>query len=225
MERFSEQKNIDRSNIVVDPRRFQGRQSEFSEDSVQSIVNKGAYDRSGEPIVVWYDGALDKYIVISGHSRFEATRRLYEKGDKSLQTIPVKEFIGDMDEAMDYAILESNRGGTEEGIVSDIMAYRRAVESGKSKDFIKGVFKPESKLHKLQKLYFLNPKGEFIEWLGKESSQSFPYLERNAQWVGEIRSFLPQLSDLHEREIFDFIYKSGNKKALEMSKIDFYNKI
>lgn len=221
--RFSSVFELNRNKIVTDPSRFQGRLSDYSQDTVNAIVAKGTYDKSGEPIIVWHDPALDKYIVISGHSRFEATRRLFEAGNNDLETIPVKEFLGTQDEAIDYAVLESNRGSTEEGLISDLNAYRRAVEQGRNKQFLLSIFKPESKLRKLQNLYFLNPRGKFIEYLGSESSVSFPYLERNAQWVGQIRSQLPAITDLHESEIFDYLY--GDKKAMNIAKDKFFDLI
>lgn len=223
MKRFSDVFEVNRNKIVTDPSRFQGRLSDYSQDTVNAIVAKGKYDKSGEPIIVWFDPALDKYIVISGHSRFEATRRLFDAGNKDLEEIPVKQFLGTQDEAIDYAVLESNRGSTEEGLVSDLNAYRRAVEQGRNKQFLLSIFKPESKLRKLQHLYFLNPRGKFIEYLGSESSVSFPYLERNAQWVGQVRSQLPAITDLHENEIFDYLY--GDKKAMNIAKDKFFDLI
>lgn len=69
-----------------------------------------------------------KYIVISGYSRWEASRILYERGDNSLEKMSAKEFYGDRETAADYAVLESNRSGTNEGFKSDLMAYKRAVK-------------------------------------------------------------------------------------------------
>jgi hypothetical protein len=224
MQRFSQVFEVERSKIIVDPNRFQGRVSDYSQDTVNAIVAKGKYDKSGEPIIVWHDNAFDKYIVISGHSRFEATRQLYEAGQKDLKTIPVKEFLGDQDEAIDYAVLESNRASTEEGLISDLQAYRRAVSQGRNKQFLLGIFKPESKLKKLQQLYFLNPKGRFVEYLASDTALSFPYLERNAQWVGQLRSQLPALTDAHETEIFDYFYREGNK-GLKLEKSKFFDLI
>jgi hypothetical protein len=223
--RFSEVKEIPRSQIFVDPNRFQGRVKDYSEETVRDIVARGNYDKTGEPIVVWEDPATDKYIVVSGHSRFEATRRLFEAGQKNLSTIPAKIFKGAQDDAIDYAVLESNRGSTEEGLTSDLMAYRRAVEQGRNKQYLQSIFKPDAKLRKLQQLYFLNPRGRWIELLADpEKARSFPYLERNATWIGQLRSALPAISDAHEAELFDFMYKSG-KKNLSLDKEKFFNLI
>lgn len=219
--RFSEVFELDRDKIAVDPQRFQGRLSEYSEETVKGIVSKGAYDKSMDPVIVWHDAALDKYIVLSGHSRFEASRRLYEAGQTDLKELPVKEFYGDADDAIDFAVLESNRASTEEGLLSDLAAYRRAISTGKNKDYLQRIFKPESKLKQLQDLYYLNPNGKFIEIIGQpDARKQFPYIERNAQWVGNMRRQLPALSDYHEQELFDYLYSSD---ALKISKEKFFD--
>jgi len=219
-ERFTETKYVDRSLITVRPELFQGRIEKFSQDTVDKIVREG-YDKSQDPIAVWWDDEIKKYDVISGHSRWEASRILYEKGDTSLEKMPVKVFIGDKDDAIDYAVLESNRSGTAEGLLSDIKAYKRAVSKGFNRDKLKSLFKPESYLHLLQSLSFLNERGLFVEYLNQPSEQSFPYLKRNAQWVGLIRKQIPLLSDSHETEIFNFLYK-GDKKNLDITKERFW---
>ena len=72
---------------------------------------------------------------------------------------------------------------------------------------------------------YLNQNGDFIEYLDSDSKVSFPYLERNAEWVGILRKMYPKkLTNVHEKEIFDFMYKS-DKKKLDISKEQFYNLI
>ena len=94
--------------------------------------------------------------------------------------------------------------------------------NGASK-YLKGIFKPESRLRLLQDLSALNPKGRFMEHLGEDSEKSFPYLQRNAQWVGILRRQYPKLSDSHEREMFEYLY--GSKKGLSIRKADFLDRV
>jgi len=218
-QRFGPVMEKSRTSIITQPQRFQGRETDFSGDTVRAIVAKGFYDKSASPIKVWFDAGLDKYVVLAGHSRLAAFDQLVTQG-KAKGPVPVIEFLGDEDDAMDYAIIESNRKSTEEGLISDLNAYRRAVKQGKSRKYLLSVFKPESKINKLQKLSHLNPTGRFIELLSGTSSQSFPYIERNAQWIGDMRSQLPQLSNAHELEIFKFIYEGG--KGLKLDKNQLY---
>jgi len=125
MKRFSDVKLIPREQITTDPKTFQGRQVKYAQETVNKIVREG-FDKSQEPIIVWFDSIKNKYIVISGHSRWEASEILYKKGDKSLKNMPAKVFLGDKDEAIEYAVLESNRSGTEEGFKSDLKAFKIA---------------------------------------------------------------------------------------------------
>ena len=208
-EKFSETRYVDRREIITDSKSFQGRQKEFSKETVEKIVSEG-YDKSQDPIIVWKDQEKQKYIVISGHSRWKASEILYEKGDESLRMMPVKVFIGDKDDAMDYALIESNRSGTGEGLKSDLVAYKKAASKGFNKEYLLRYFKPESYLSLLKDIAMLNPAGRFIEYLDSASEQSFPYLKRNAQWIGTLRRIYPQLTDAHENELFDYIYKSGS---------------
>ena len=222
-DRFSPVFDLPRQDIRLDPSRFQGRQGEYSEDTVNAIVSGGRFDPTVSSLVVWKDPDSGQYFLLSGHSRFEAAKRLYESGKQpGLTSLPVKELLNATEEeAVEYATIESNRRGTEEGLVSDLKAYALAVSSGKNSTQLKRLFRPDSRLRKLQELSYLNPKGMFVEYLAQPSQQSFPYLERNARWVGDMRRQLPALTNAHERELFDYLY--GSKKALNLDKSKFYD--
>jgi hypothetical protein len=221
--RFSSVFDLPRQDIRLDPARFQGRQGEYSEETVNAIVSSGRFDPTVSALVVWKDPDSGKYFLLSGHSRYEAAKRLYESGKQpELTSLPVKELMNATEEeAVEYATIESNRRGTEEGLISDLKAYRLAVNSGKNATQLKRLFRPDTKLRRLQELSYLNPRGMFIEQLAAPSQQSFPYLERNARWVGDMRRQLPTLTDAHERELFDYLY--GSKKGLNLDKAKFYD--
>ena len=224
-QRFSNVKELNRGEIITKPEDFQGRQKAYSEESVNKIVSEG-FDKSNDPIIVWYDKDSDKYIVISGHSRFEASERLYNAGDKSLETMPVKEFLGDKDEAVSFAVLESNRASTQEGLISDINAVRKMLKEGYNKSEMTKYVKPQSYLENVIRYTHLNPDGKFIEYLASPSKGSFPYLERNAAWVGDLRKMYGEkLTSQHENEMFDYMYLSGGSKGLKLNKGQFYNLI
>lgn len=218
--KFSDLKSIDRKQIITDPKTFQGREDKFAKETVDKIIREG-YDKSQDPIIVWYDQKRNKYVVISGHSRFEASRILFNKGDNSLATMPVKVFLGDKEQAQEYAILESNRSGTAESLKSDVKAYIIAKEKGYNRQQLLSLFKPESKLRLVQDLSNLDQKGRFMEYLDTDSEKQFPYLRRNAQWVGTIRRSLPQLSNSHEKEMFDYLY--SNTKSVGIKKDVFFD--
>ena len=212
--KFSEVQKIDRSKISLDAKTFQGRQVKFSEETVNKIVREG-FDLTDDPIVVWRNPA-GKYLVISGHSRFEASERLYKAGDKRLKTMPVKIFNGTKEQAADFAVFESNRSGTAEGLKSDLQAYKRAVAKGYNRAYLQGIFKPDSYLNLLQKLSYLSLESRFLEYIGTTQEKSFPYLRRNAEWVGTLKQMYTGLTGPHENEIFNYLYKT--RKGLTVSK-------
>lgn len=223
--RFSPVITIDRAKITTRKELFQGRQTAFSQETVDKIVREG-FDVSQEPIAVWQDPDSGMYIVISGHSRWHASQVLFDRGQKNLAMMPVKVFQGTLEEAVDYAVLESNRSGTAEGLLSDLAAYKRAKSKGYTKEKMLGIFKTEANVRKLEDLSYLNPKGRFMEYMDSESSKSFPWLERNAQWVGMLRKRYPQLTDSHEREIFEYFYTTGKASKIKLvSKDQFVNDV
>lgn len=218
--KFSETFELERNKITIRPDLFQGRTHAYATETVDKIVREG-FDKSQYPIIVWFDHNTGKYIVISGHSRWEASKILFNKGNTNLKTMPVKEFQGDLDEAVEYAVLESNRSGTDEGMKSDLKAYKLALKKGYNKEKLLGIFKPESKLKLLQDFAYLNENGLFLENMGEESEKSFPYLQRNAQWVGKMRKEYKQLSNAHEKELFEYLYK--NSKTIKINKDSFFD--
>lgn len=227
--RFSIIQLIDRSEIQVKPDLFQGRQDAFAQETVEKIVREG-YDQNREPIILWRDED-ENAIVLSGHSRWEASERLYKDGDSSLKMMPVRFFEGSLQEAMDFALLESNRGVTQESLHSDLAAYKRALQRGYNRDYLKGLFKPESRLRLFEDLAQLNEKGSLLQYLGTSSESSFPYLQRNAQWIGGIRKAEPRLTNAHEEELFNYLYptdssgKASGKRRITISKDQFFQTI
>lgn len=225
--RFSEVQEVPRSSITVRPEIFQGRETDYAQETVDKIVREG-FDKTQEPIIVWMaeDGKL---VVISGHSRWEASRRLYEAGDKSLVTMPVKVYQGTLAEAMDYALLESNRGITQEGLKSDLRAFKFAKQKGYNREYLQGIFKPESRLKLLEDISSLSENGSFLTYIDTEAEKSFPYLQRNAHWVGQIRKQHPELTSSHEEEMFRYLYGlsdtagSSARKKLLVTKGQFFD--
>ena len=78
----------------------------------------------------------------------------------------------------------------------------------------------------------LDPKGRFIEILKDKSNISFPSIERNAIWAGEILKKYEQLYDKkaqqhkHEKEIFNFFYLEKNSKTNQrILRGDFFKKL
>ena len=221
--KFSEKTEMPRGQIIVRKDMFQGRDADFSKDTYNKIVTEG-YDKTDDPLVVWYSKKDKKYLILAGHSRWAASETLYKRGNKSLANMPVKIFNGDKEEAIFYAVVESNRKGTAETFKEDLKTYKLVVKQGYNRDVLKGIFTPESKLNTLQKLALLNDNGPFVQYIGTDQEKSFPYLERNAKWTAEYRKMYgDKFTDSHEQELFDYFYKS--QKGLKIYKPDLTNKL
>ena len=149
------------------------------------------------------------------------------KSGANVGQIFVKEFYGNEELATDYALIESNRSGTPEGIESDIKAYKRMIQRGMSKDKQLSIFKTKGYIETLRRLSLLDPKGEFIQRLKNKSKKSFAYLERNACWVGELIEKY-QLTKKHEKELFLYLYSANDKDKdgkIKISKQGFFKKV
>lgn len=198
--KIAEIKEIPIKDIKTDEGRFQNRATSFSEETASSIeknYNPAAFD----PIIVWKDPKDNNIYVLAGHSRLEGMKR------RGAKTIPAKFFEGTEREAINYAIIESNRKATQEDILADIRAYKKAKSEGYSKQKLLELFKKESKIKTLENYSHLDENGQFLSALNSESAKTYPYLERNASWVGELRKMYPQLTDGHEQELFDYFYR------------------
>jgi hypothetical protein len=208
--------------IHTDTDRFQNRKDAFSEISAREVAEN--YDPNKfDPIVVWYDEAQEKYLVISGHSRYEGMKR---RGEKQ---IPVRVFEGTEKAAIQFAKVDANRGATEENLTEDIEAYTLMRDGDNTKGIapaskkeISRVFK--GKASKLENYSYLNPNGLFIEKMSVANKTEFPYIERFASWAGEVRKAYLQLTNTHEDDIFYFFY-AGDGKSNKISKQDFEKEI
>lgn len=218
---------MDIKDIHTDEKRFQNREAKFSEESVQKIVNN--YDINKlDPITVWFDTAAQKYYVLSGHSRLEATKKA-----NKIQ-IPVRFFQGSEGEAMRYGKVDANRSGTAETLLEDINAFKLDRDGT---DSIKPLSKEELKrkwaknYNKLDSYTYLSKGAKFLDNLSSEARQGFPFIENRAFRVGLWRKYYPQLTRAHENEIFDYWYSvDGGKVTVEemedkinriVSRIDF----
>ncbi len=205
------------SSINTDPKRFQNRQDAFSEASANSVAMH--YDRNKfDPIVVWLDPKQKKTFVLSGHSRYEGMKR---RGEKS---IPARYFKGTEEEAIRFAKV---RAATQETLTEDLAAYK-LMRDGDTDKGIKKLSKAElsrvfkGKVQKLEAYSNLNANGLLIQALSQSNTSNYPYLERNAQWIGILRSENKVISNQGEDNIFHFFYSDKSGRNLKLSKDDFF---
>ncbi len=213
-------KEISLSSIHTDTKRFQNRVDSFSEASANNVALH--YDANKfDPIVVWKDPKNGTTYVLSGHSRFEGMKRRKSK------TIPVRYFTGTEEEAIKFARVEANRSANQESLVEDLAAYKLMRDGDKDRDIQKAtktelqrIFK--GKVGKLEAYSYLNTNGLFLQSLSQSNTSNYPYLERNAQWVGIIRNLFPVISHTGEDNIFHFFYSDKSGRNIKVSKDDFF---
>jgi len=204
--------------IEKDVDRFQNRDTEYSKERVDAIVEEGWNQQAvaRHPIVLWLDPQDGKTYVISGHSRLEAAKRL------GIEEVPTTYFEGNEAEARAYARDLSNRESTGEGAHKDIASFRHQLEQGASKKKLIAMVGAD-RYPKYEAWSKLSPKGKFIEILGQNARDGFPYIERWAQRIGKAREYYGEkFTNRHEDQLFDFLYpKEGkNNSAYPVDKFD-----
>jgi hypothetical protein len=208
------------NSIHVDTTRFQNRQDAFSEASANSVAENFDPNKF-DPIVVWRDPEAKKIFVLSGHSRFEGMKRRKSK------TVAVRYFEGNEEEAIRFAKVEANRGATQETLIEDLAAFRM-MRDGDASRGIKKLSKSElqkifkGKVQKLEAYSHLAPGGLFVNALSQPTTSNYPYLERNAQWVGQVRKDHAVITNSAEDNIFHFFYSDKSGKHLKLSKDEFF---
>jgi len=203
-------KTIPLSDLYTDEKRFQNRKK-LNEEIVENIVNNFK-PTDLDPLVVWYDKKQGKTFVLAGHHRFEALKRLKHK------TVPVK-FANDdyptETDAIRYAKEISNANRTLEEPYERAAIYRKYREEGYSEKEINDKAALEGKNRSyILNLSCLNPKGStmstLVQFSQTQSKADKNEAERIADWIGQARRNAPELTDAHEKEMFDFLM---NKEA------------
>lgn len=216
-------------DLYFDTANFQNRDAEFSETSVNRIldaVDDGDFNWAiFDPITIWRNPGNGKFYVLSGHSRSEAFRRLSADGasvdGRNFDRIPAKIFAGTFEQAKELA-LNSNTLSTKETDLERANYYRERREkfaanglknSEIKKRLLELARKNEGKnATKIIYLSHLNPRGSVVDAVAATSDGAS--VDKNrvavmAEWVGHLRYDFPMLTDFHERELFDFL-KNGH---------------
>lgn len=220
------------NQIGFDRKLFQNRKEEYSEESVQRIlqaVEDGSFRfEVFDPVLLWKrrDGSL---IVLSGHSRTEAFKRLAAAGRQDFSRIPAKIIEVSQEEARKIA-LESNTLSTKETDTERANYYRnlREVDNVDPKEVQDLAKKNEGRnANRIIAYSYLNPNGKTFFALsaleGKDAT-SQENIKNVANWIGTARQRFPMLSNLHEDEMFDFLVSGGFGKRYTNMR-DFLTKV
>jgi len=204
-------------HIKTDLSNLQNREKPYSEESVQRItdaVEKGNFNiEEFDPILLWKNIEGD-YLVLSGHSRLEAFNRL-SKNKKEFGEIPAKIIEAKtLPEARQIA-KRSNTLGTRETAVERARYYREKRIEGVSKkdiDIEANKYEGKGAARKIVNLSYLNPNGNTLQTykdFQNSSSSDFNTIDRIANYIGELRSKHPELTDEHEEELYNWLYNDG----------------
>ena len=212
-------KTIPLSDLYTDEKRFQNRKK-LNEEIVDNIV-KNFKPTDLDPLVVWYDKKQDKTFVLAGHHRFEALKRLKHKN------VPIKYANEDYPteaDAIRYAKEISNANRTLEEPYERAAIYRKYREEGYFEKDIneKAALEGKNRSYILN-LSWLNPKGAtmstLVQFSQTQSKADKNEAERIADWIGQARRNAPELTDAHEKEMFDFLTnKEASKRTTNKAK-------
>lgn len=210
------------NQIHTDPSRFQNREGDYSEESVQRIVQN--YDLNKlDPVTLWRDPNDGKAYILSGHSRLEA--HIILKKSK----LPARFFEGTEAQAVRYGRVDANRSATPETLLEDIAAFRLDRDgnealnvSAMSREALKKKWGRD--FNRLEMYSYLHPQGKFLNILRTDARKQFPYIENKAAWVGYLRKYYgaEKLTTQHENELFDYLF---SPKGLAITKDDFFQKV
>lgn len=191
--------------IYTDTNRFQNRDAEFSEASVQRIVDNFDENKM-DAVTLWTDPKSGKIYMLSGHSRLEAHKRLKRT------EILAKYFKGSEAEAIRFARVDANRSATAETVSEDVKAFKYERDTQKdTPETLKKRWK--ERYAKLEAWSHLEKGGMFLDALDKQ--EGFPYIQNKAMMVGQLRKHYPQLTNMHEREMFNFIYQNATGAKMD----------
>lgn len=203
------------SEIKTDENRFQNR-TELDQEHVKNIADNWN-DNELDPVVIWKGDNGDSYI-LAGHHRLEAAKMLGK------ETIDARYFKGTEAEAIEYAKGKSNANRRMEAPHERAAIYRKMREDGKTEDEIKQALQQEGKNKVfIDNVSYLNPNGKAMtamkSFAKAGDTTTINAIQKVADWVGQMKKDHPDLTNLHEDEIYDFVQKNEAKSKDDRSKI------
>lgn len=196
------------SKITTDEKRFQNR-GELNQDVVKNIAENFDLNQF-DPIVVWKEG--DKTLVLAGHHRLEGAKK------SGVKSVPVRYFEGNEKQAIEYAKELSNANRSMETVVERANIYRAKLKNGESK---KSVEEQAKKTEGKNASFILNVAALDPDGIAIQTFESFKNSEDKAtqlqvnkvlDWVGNVRRQYAELTDQHEKELFDFLMDKESSK-------------
>lgn len=230
-------REIPLDQIFMDLKNFQNRKKPYSEHSVQNIIDavlNWNFDfRIFNPIIVWKNSQDNKLYILSWHSRYEAFKRLsteYKDYPKVIEfqkktwydfgniLCMIMDDISFHDARMISLI--SNALATIESDTERAEIYRNFRQLWQNKKFIGEFWRRCEKNNRprIEAYSYLNPDGDVIGSLDifENNTDEIHIIKRIAKWIWLLRMKHPELSDIHENELFDRLINKwwyGNKDS------------
>jgi len=205
-------------DINIDTKRFQNRNTSYSERSVQIICDN--YDErlmTTNPVTLWKDKNGTIWL-LAGHSRYKAHSILQKPTIKSVF------FEGPEADAIEFA-RNSNNIGSRENYLERLKLYREKYKLLGYEGIQDYILKYEDKrsLPYLLELLHLNSDGRLIELLsstidaGDQTMRNT--LESIASMIGRARiDYSDKLTNSHELEMFVWLSSDANFKSTNKGK-------
>lgn len=220
-------KQIPIKDLTVSLEDFQGRTEAYSSTTYNRILNEvkeGIFNFSALPaIMVWKDNRTGKWVILGGHSRTAAFTELsqgnqpmdpkYKPSD--FNTIAAQIFVADSyEDALEQAkkvAQESNLAGQQSDIdfAFKVVAPLRASSANPTKYWEKMDDLFGGNKMTVHKLSFLNPDGKAVSMLKATKNlsdrQQKATVETIATYIGKARERMPELTNAHENELYDWL--------------------
>lgn len=191
-------------NIQTNTARFQRRATPFNEEHVNRIASE--FDPAKlDPLTVWKDPETGESLLLSGHHRLEAFKRIGQ------EQAPVKYFEGDLDQARDFATasnaLQRPYGDLEMAkiIAEDTSAGKPLQEVAKQLNLSPNKVRDVAQLNNL--------KGDWLNHYDRPEVK--PYAMTVAKAVNKYG-----LSDQEQQQLFQFLFQGDHAASVTPSKLN-----
>jgi len=227
-------------DILVDTKLFQGRESAYSERSVNNIIHdvqNGTFLWENlDPVTVWR-GPDGKYYILAGFSRLEAFRRLNAAGataqGKGFARIPAKILKNVALKTAKTVALESNTLSTKETDQERATYYRNLRQEGvPEKAILEQIRKNEGRNWTNVFAYtYLNQNGrawQIMKQFGESEDTSATLAKTLSKWIGTARKQFPELTHAHENELYAWLFEQrgyGTGRGQVKSEREFLDKV
>lgn len=211
-------KDIPLTSINIDKTLFQGREKDYSARSVENIVEaveSGNFVWANlDPITLW-ESPEGKTYLLSGHSRYEAFKRLAAKGatadGKDFKSIPAKVLKNTSLSKAKTIALESNTLSTKETDLERAKYYRRLRQDGTDEKKLQEQIKKNEGRNwvNIYAYTFINPDGKAHDTLKRfidKEDTSATLAKSLIKWIGAARRNNPQLTNAHELELYNWLF-------------------